>query len=45
MCMYAQVPQHSAISLIFRATVDKKTISVEVLSDRTLHLSHILVLS
>lgn len=30
-CMYAQVPQHFAISLIFRATVDKKKISVEVL--------------
>lgn len=30
-CMYAQVPQHFAISLIFRATVDNKKISVEVL--------------
>lgn len=30
-CMYAQVPQHFAISLIFRATVDKKENSVEVL--------------
>lgn len=30
-CMYAQVPQHVAISLIFRTTVDNKKISVEVL--------------
>lgn len=28
---YAQVPQHFAISLIFRATVDNKKVSVEVL--------------
>lgn len=43
---YAQVPQHFAISLIFRTTVDKKENSVEVLPiGPCIYLSHILVLS